>query len=160
MRRVTHLALGAATGLLVSSLTDQPTYDLAVIGGFFGVAPDLDLLFAGLGKRVHRSPATHSLLASIGFMCVWGLAVLSEGHLTGTGYLSATPVLVSSLVVFSSVFVHALSDSATVYGCRLMFPLTSRVFRGPVRYDDAAANTLLLLLALVVIAVALSIGQS
>lgn len=160
MKRITHLALGAATGVLVSSLTHQSTFDLAVIGGIFGVAPDLDLLFAGFGKRVHRSPATHSLLAGLAFVCAWNLVVLSEGPLTGTAYLSATPVWVSSSVVFASVFGHALSDSATVYGCRLMFPLTSRVFKGPVRYDDPAANALLLLLAFVVVVVAVSVGSS
>jgi len=150
MKRVTHMALGAAAGVLVSFAAGQPPLFLAVVGGLFGVVPDLDLLFSGLGKNVHRSPATHSLLASVLFACAWAIAVFSENRLFGTEHLDAVPLWISSLAVFVSAFLHAASDSATIHGCILMFPLTRRRFRGPVRYDDVAANSLLLVLSVAV----------
>jgi len=147
------MAMGAAAGALISFAADQPTLFLAVVGGLFGVVPDLDLLFSGLGKNVHRSPATHSLLASVLLTCTWAVAVFSESSLFGTEHLDAAPLWISSLAVFVSAFLHAASDSATVHGCILMFPLTRRRYRGPVRYDDVVANSLLLLLSAVAVTV-------
>ena len=158
MRRVTHMALGAAAGALISSAAGQPPLFLAVVGGFFGVVPDLDLLVSCLGKNVHRSPATHSLLASILFACAWAVAVSFESRLFGTEQLDAVPLWLSSLAVFGSAFLHAASDSATIHGCILMFPLTRRRYRGLVRYDDVAANSLLLILSVAVIAVSFGLG--
>lgn len=153
MKRVTHVALGAAAGALISSVAGQPPLFLAVVGGLFGVAPDLDLFLSGLGKNVHRSPATHSLLASVLFACAWAMAVFSENSLFGTDHLDAVPLWISSLAVFASAFLHAASDSTTVQGCILMFPLARRRYRGPLRYDDIVANSLLLVLSAAVIAV-------
>ncbi len=74
--------------------------------------------------------------------------------LSGTSYLLFAPAGLSTCVVLLSVFLHALEDSWTLYGCKLLYPASRKVFNGPVRYDDLGANLMIALIALSVLAIA------
>lgn len=121
---------------------------LMAAGAVFGVLPDIDILFSGFGKGVHRSPATHSLLASaIMSLAFLSLITVVDGNLDPNPFseLSLAPMVA---VAFLASFLHSGEDSLTSYGCRLFYPFSRRVFRGPVRYDDWAANGILSLIAI------------
>lgn len=152
-KRTTHLVTGLAAGALVASLVGGDHVVHMAVGALFGVLPDLDLLFSGLGRRVHRSAASHSLLASALMTAAWAALLVFSSGSTWLDPIGTWPVVSTSAVAFLASFLHTAEDSMTLYGCKLLFPLSGRTFRGPVRYDDVAANSVLLVSALVVIAV-------
>ena len=133
----------------MSSLTGADPYALMVIGAFFSIVPDFDILLSGLSRRVHRSPATHSLLAAVLLAVAWWMVT------TNVALLSSVPSVPSASVVFLSVFLHAVEDAATFQGCRFLYPVSRRLYKGVVRYDDRAANAVLIVLAAAVTLVAL-----
>lgn len=151
MRWSTHALIGAATGSTVAFVSGSEAAPLMAIGGVFGVLPDVDLVLSGISKNVHRSTATHSLLGASLITSAWLMAHFCLGTLFGPGWSSALPLDVSSLTVFASAFLHAASDAASLMGCRALYPLSRRRFRGPVRYDDWAANAALAVVAVGVI---------
>jgi len=151
LKRTTHLLTGVAIGSLVSLLFRQDTISLMAIGAAFGVLPDIDILLSGFGKRIHRSPATHSLLASSIMALVWLLLVVPMGQVLNPNPFSGVPLLPSTAIAFLASFLHSAEDSLSVYGCRLFYPVSRRVFRGPVRYDDWAANGVLSFVAVAAI---------
>jgi len=151
LKRTTHLLTGVAVGSIVSFLSRQDALGLMAIGAAFGVLPDIDILLSGFGKRVHRSSATHSLLASGIMALAWLFLIVSAGRFLDPNPFSAMPLFSSTMVAFLASFLHSAEDSLSVYGCRLFYPLSRRVFRGPVRYDDWAANGLLSFVAVVAI---------
>ena len=160
LKRTTHLVSGIAMGALVSSLTqgDLPLH--IAIGAFFGVAPDLDLLLAGLARRAHRSPASHSLLASSGFALIWAVALLVLRDQAAFDFLSGFPVMSTASVAFLASFLHASEDSLTIQGTKLLYPFSRKTFRGPVRYDDHTANLILSILAVFAILLSIEVDLS
>jgi membrane-bound metal-dependent hydrolase YbcI (DUF457 family) len=126
-----------------------------VLGAAFGLVPDLDLLLSGFGRKVHRSPASHSLMASFILGILWMTALIILRDRLSFDLLQGIPIPSTSLVVFFSSFLHAAEDSLTLYGTRLLFPISKRTFRGPVRYDDYFANLALCALAALLILVSL-----
>jgi len=160
MRQATHILTGAAVGALFASLFDLETLDFMILGGVFGTVPDLDVLFSGFGRRVHRSAATHSIAASVGFALAWIPILAATDQLIASSPLDSFELAPSSLVVFLSTFLHAVEDSATVYGCRTLYPVSMKVYRGIVKYDDWAANTALFIIAAAVILLCLEIDLS
>ena len=151
MKRTTHLLTGIAIGSLVSLLFHQDTISMMAVGAAFSVLPDIDILLSGLGKRVHRSPATHSLLASIIMALAWMVLVGPTGRSLDPNPFSGIPPLPSGAIAFLASFLHSAEDSLSIYGCRLFYPISRRVFKGPVRYDDWATNALICFVALAVI---------
>jgi membrane-bound metal-dependent hydrolase YbcI (DUF457 family) len=149
---MTHLLTGIAIGSLMSMLSPQAALSLMAIGAAFGVLPDIDILFSGLGKRVHRSPATHSILASSIMALIWLLLVVPAAQILDPNPLSGVPLLPSTAVAFAASFLHSAEDSLSVYGCRLFYPLSRRIIRGQVKYNDWATNGLLSFVAIAAIA--------
>lgn len=159
-KRSTHLVSGIAAGAVIGSFVGGDIVLHMAVGAAFGVLPDLDLLFSGFGRRVHRSPASHSLLASALMAGAWALSLAVAPGISGLDHLSSWPISSTAAVAFLASLLHAAEDSMTLYGCKLLFPLSSRTFRGPVRYDDLAANLGLVVLALFVIVISLQLDLS
>ncbi len=155
MKRATHMLTGAAMGAFVASLMGEDPVGLMVLGGVFGTVPDLDVMVARLGFDVHRSPASHSLMASVILAAGWAIALTAVGDTLDElgGWFQLWP---STIVVLSSTFLHAVEDSMTRAGCKLMYPLSRKILRGPVRYDDVAANAALSAIALLLMLVSLA----
>jgi len=151
LKRTTHLLTNVAVGSLVSLLFRQDSISLMAIGAAFGILPDIDILFSGFGKRIHRSPATHSLLASSIMALAWLLLIGPTGQVLDPNPFAGIPSLPSTAIAFLASFLHSAEDSLSVYGCRLFYPVSSRVFKGPVRYDDWAANGVLSFVAVAAI---------
>jgi len=146
VRWSTHAAVGAAAGSLIGSVSGSDLPTLVVIGVVFGVAPDVDIVLGRLSRGAHRSPVTHSVLGALLFSVAW--AVFCSGcRAAGLEMAPGTPLVVSSATVFLSSFLHAASDTVSVSGCRALYPFSNRKFRGPVRYDDWAANAALTVIA-------------
>lgn len=152
MKRTTHLVTGVAVGAVVASFVGGDRLLFMALGGAFGVLPDLDLLFSWADRRVHRSAASHSLLASSLMAGAWALCLWAAPVVSGLEALSSWPLASTAAVAFLASFLHSAEDSFTVYGCRLLFPLSSHKFKGPVRYDDVPANAAMTLIAVFVIA--------
>jgi membrane-bound metal-dependent hydrolase YbcI (DUF457 family) len=158
MKRATHVMSGAAAGIAISAVTGEDVLTLCAIGAVAGIAPDFDLALAVFSRRVHRSPASHSLLAAAIMALAW-LSVLSLlMRWAGSGHIDSGYVLASTLAVFVSAFVHAAEDSLTLAGCALFYPLSRRRWSGPVRYDDIVANVVLSAAAALVILAGLGSG--
>lgn len=155
MRRVTHMLSGVAAGAVVTSLFGLESFDLYFVGAFFGILPDFDILFSGFGRSVHRSPASHSLIASLAATAIWVLLLCAIRDVSSLQMLCRIPISASALAAFCASFLHVLEDSLTRQGCRALYPFSRRTFRGPVRYDDIAANAALNVVALAGILVAL-----
>jgi len=148
---------GVAAGAVVTSLFGLESFDLYVVGAFFGILPDFDVLLSGFGRGVHRSPASHSLIASVAATAIWVLLLFAIKDMSSLQILCRAPISSSALTAFCASSLHVLEDSFTRQGCRALYPLSRRSFRGPVRYDDKAANAVLSLVALAMILVALQV---
>jgi len=131
-----------------------------LIGGLFGVLPDIDIVASGLSRTAHRSPATHSLLGAATLTVFWTVFYMGASIFLGSEHALPIPLSVSSMTVFSSAFLHAAADTASFSGCRALYPLSRRKFKGPVRYDDWAANSAMSLVALGVILASGSVDLS
>lgn len=160
MRWSTHALIGAAAGSVISSASGSDVATLVVLGGAFGILPDIDMLFSGLSRAAHRSPVTHSVLGAALFVMAWVLLCLLTERIGGIGQMTEVPLAASSATVFSSVFLHAAADTASVSGCRALYPFSSKRFRGPVRYDDWAANTAMMVVALGIVLAAAAVDLS
>ncbi|UCE91753.1 MAG: metal-dependent hydrolase [Methanobacteriota archaeon] len=143
MKRITHALSGAAVGASVSLVTGEHTLSLAAIGAVAGVVPDVDAAIPLLSRRIHRSAATHSVLAAAMLALAWVVVLSGLSHLVPQVQPETEYVLSSGLAVFASAFVHAVEDSLTVAGSRLFYPFSRRRWRGPVKYDDPIANAAL-----------------
>ena len=141
-RRITHLLTGAAIGAGASFILDGELL-LPIIGMIAAMLPDLDVLPSRLYRRAHRSPWSHSIGASA--VCCVAWVFVSITVLPGMGFqpAKASFIVASGMVIFISVFVHAVEDAMTRHGCILLFPLSRRRFRGPFAYDDVVANATL-----------------
>lgn len=151
MRRSTHALVGAAAGSVIASASGSDFISLMLIGGLFGVLPDIDILVGGVSRSAHRSPATHSLLGAAALTVVWVIIYLGASTILGPEHAVPVPLSAGSATAFSSAFLHAAADTASLSGCKALYPLSRRRFRGPVRYDDWAANSAISLVALAVI---------
>lgn len=140
-KRTTHLLSGAAVGALLSFLTGEDLFALVAVGSVAGIAPDFDLLLAPMARGIHRSAASHSLLAAVVLSSSWAAVLVLLMSEADAPMLDGGFVLASSLVVFLSVFLHAAEDSLTIAGCTLLYPVSRRRWKGPVRYDDFLVNT-------------------
>ena len=149
-KRTAHLLSGMAVGACVSFALGYGFFELVLIGGVFGIAPDFDLALALVWRNAHRSAGSHSLLASGGAAVAWYAALrITDGSiqlLEGEAL-----ILASAGVVFLAAFIHALEDSLTVKGCRLLYPFSKKRWRGPVRYDDIPSNLIISMLSVIVI---------
>ncbi|MCJ7606658.1 MAG: metal-dependent hydrolase [Thermoplasmata archaeon] len=155
MKRTTHLLSGMAIGALTASLLGEQPLFLLLLGGAVGTAPDLDIVLARAGLRVHRCVVSHSLLAAALFSAAW-LAMLSAISEFWGSLAPSVPLWPSVAVVFLSAFMHAAEDSMTRAGCKLFYPFSRRVFRGPIRYDDLVTNASVSAVALLVVLVSLA----
>lgn len=135
----------------MSCLTGEDTVTLVAVGCVAGVAPDYDLLLARITQRVHRSVASHSLLAAVALSCCWAAILLILRYEYLSSVLDMRYISSSALVVFMSAFMHAAEDSLTMAGCILFYPISKRRWTGPVRYDDFAANAILSAVAVLAI---------
>ena len=143
---------GAAVGAVVSVVAPCDAYVLMAIGAFFGILPDFDLMLAPLYRGAHRSVGSHSLMASAAAAACWAtLLVFVAPAMDHSLTADRDTALSTTTVVFLSMFAHAAEDSLSVGGCRLFYPFSRRRFRGPVRYDDVVANSILIVVAVVVI---------
>ncbi|UCE44862.1 MAG: metal-dependent hydrolase, partial [Methanobacteriota archaeon] len=149
-KRSTHLLTGVAVGAAASVLLDGELV-LLLVGGVAGMLPDLDLLLVPLLRRAHRSPWSHSLGASLMTTGAWLAILLVVARWIGLEPIYQVSVSASAAVVFIASFLHSVEDALTRYGCQLLHPLSRRIYRGPFRYDDMAANAVLLLLSLILI---------
>ncbi len=160
MRWSTHALIGAAAGSVIASASGSGFIPLMLIGGLFGVLPDIDIVASGLSRTAHRSPATHSLFGAAALTAVWVVVYLGASIFMWSEHAVPVSLSLSSMTVFSSAFLHAAADTASFSGCRALYPFSRRKFRGPVRYDDWAANSAMSLLALAVILVSGSVDLS
>ena len=113
--------------------------------------PDLDLLLVPLHRRAHRAPWSHSLGASLMATGAWLAILLVAAPRIGLEPICQVSVSASAAVVFLGSFLHSVEDALTRYGCQLLHPISRRTYRGPFKYDDKAANTVLSLLSLLLI---------
>ena len=140
----------------MSCLSSSQPYELVAIGAFFGLVPDLDLLLSPLIRGAHRCAGSHSFLAAVWMSCAWAVSLLMVAPKLGIfEAVDTTTLLVTTTVVFASVFIHAIEDSFSRGGCRLFYPLSRKRIRGPVRYDDIATNSAITVVAAAVILVTL-----
>jgi membrane-bound metal-dependent hydrolase YbcI (DUF457 family) len=145
-KRATHLLSGMAVGALASFILGEASPELVAVGGLFGILPDLDIALSSVWPGAHRSAGSHSLMAAMLMALAWYSVVVLI--LNPAGVLTAGSVgAASAAVAFVAAFVHAMEDSLTRHGCRLLYPLSRRRWRGPVRYDDIASNAALSLIA-------------
>lgn len=143
-KRTTHMLSGAAVGAAVSAVVPCDPYGLIAVGALFGILPDFDLALSPLFRGAHRSAGSHSLLASAIASASWAALLMFVVPALGpTVAVGESTIVATTAVVFLSMFVHALEDSLSVGGCKLFYPLSNRRVRGPVRYDDLVANSVL-----------------
>ncbi|KYC51997.1 MAG: inner membrane protein [Candidatus Methanofastidiosum methylothiophilum] len=124
MKRRTHIALGMlSTGVILLILIalgvrpEMPIGDLIILGGIFGIIPDIDILI-----RKHRNKFTHSILASIiTFLIIFLLSIIKPDILISNFFTWD-----SALVAAAAVLSHNLADSLTSWGVPLYFPISKR----------------------------------
>jgi membrane-bound metal-dependent hydrolase YbcI (DUF457 family) len=151
MKRTTHALTGMAIGAVLSEVSGSDWLQLVAIGAAAGLIPDIDVLLAPLSRRAHRSIWTHSLFASVLLSGIWFAVVLTALRGTGLPFAGDGAATASIATVFFASFAHAGEDSATIQGCRLLYPLTRRRFSGPFRYDDIVTNWLISIASLAVL---------
>jgi membrane-bound metal-dependent hydrolase YbcI (DUF457 family) len=149
-KRTTHLVSGIAAGAAISAFAGGGDIEFLLVGGLFGILPDFDIALTPLWARAHRSAGSHSLLAAACMAAAWYIIVRTLVSDLGL-FDTAEGVVASAATAFAAAFVHAAEDALTKQGCLLLYPLSRRRFRGPVRYDDLVANTALTFLAFAVI---------
>ena len=117
--------------------TELPLGDLMLIGGIFGILPDIDIFI-----KKHRNGFTHSLFTSIlVFLTIIFLSIIKYDTIF-SNFFTWDCALVASIAVFS----HNLSDSLTAWGVPLYYPFSKRkhvhflFIGGRLRYDNACAN--------------------
>lgn len=155
MKRRTHIALGMlSTGVILLFLIalgirpEMPVGDLIILGGIFGILPDIDLLI-----RKHRNGLTHSILTSITiFLMIILLSIIKLGS-TISNFFTWDSAIVAAAAVLS----HTLADSITSSGVPLYYPFSKRqhvhfpVIGGRVRYDNFFANSAIELSAIFIL---------
>lgn len=144
MKKRTHIALGMlSVGLIILILIvigikpELPLGDLMIVGGIFGILPDIDIFI-----KKHRNGFTHSFFTSfLVFILILSLSIFKlEGLFSN--FLTWDCALVASVAVFS----HTLADSLTAWGVPLYFPFDKRnhvhfpLIGGRLRYDNSFAN--------------------
>ncbi|UCE81296.1 MAG: metal-dependent hydrolase [Methanobacteriota archaeon] len=149
-KRATHLLTGMAIGAVAIRALDGG-FELLMIGGAAGLAPDIDVLFAPLCRDAHRSAWSHSLGASILFSAA-SLPVLHIATMVPViESIVEISVPTSVIVVFLSAFVHAAEDAMTRRGTKLLHPFSRRWYCGPFKYDDVVVNAALCVLSLAIV---------
>ena len=146
-----------AVGALASSVLGDAQLPLFAIGAFFGILPDFDLVLSPIWPRAHRSAGSHSLIAAAAIAAAWYAALVFVLEPYGVLVLGSAAEA-SAAVAFGAAFLHAAEDSLTHQGCRLMYPLSRRRWRGPVRYDDIASNAILSLASITIIWLSVGTG--
>ena len=124
MDSLTHIVLGAAIADLT---TGRKLGKRAMLyGAVLGTLPDMDVaigaFMSDIDKIIFHRGITHSMLFWIVMapVCGWVISRLEAG--SGIGFNKAA--FMSFLVLFS----HALIDSFTSYGTRLLIPITSEAY--------------------------------
>lgn len=124
MDSITHIMLGAAIGDL--SAGRKLGKRAMVYGAVLGTLPDMDVAVGvfmnDLDKIIFHRGITHSLLFWLVMspLCGW----IISGIETGSGISFKKATALSFLILFS----HALIDSFTSYGTRLLIPVTPEAF--------------------------------
>ncbi len=151
MKRATHALTGMAIGAVLSEVIGGDWLQLVITGAAAGLIPDIDVLLAPLSRKVHRSIWTHSLFASALLSGIWCAVVLMVLRGTGLPFDNDAVAAASIATVFLASFAHAVEDSLTIQGCRLLYPITKRRFAGPFRYGDIITNWIISIVSLVVL---------
>jgi inner membrane protein len=121
---LTHIVLGAA----IADLTTGRTLGKRAMlyGAVLGTLPDMDVAIGAfmtdIDKIIFHRGITHSLLFWLVMSPLCGLIIARLE--SGIGISFKKTVLMSFLILFS----HALIDSFTSYGTRLLIPLTSDAY--------------------------------
>ena len=120
MDSVTQFSLGACVGVAVLGRKIGPR-KAALTGGILGTLPDLDVFLAPedpIDSFVQHRGWSHSLFVHAALTPVFGEIVrLWRGVRDNRG--------VAYLAVFLCLTTHALLDAVTVYGTRLLWPLST-----------------------------------
>jgi inner membrane protein len=121
---LTHIVLGAAIADLT---TGRRLGKRAMLyGAVLGTLPDMDVavgaFMSDIDKIIFHRGITHSMLfwMVMAPVCGWVISRLEAG--SGIGFIKAA--FISFLILFS----HALIDSFTSYGTRLLIPITSEAY--------------------------------
>ena len=158
MKVKTHFLLGAGISwILVAQITHEAGTAglLGILGGISAVIPDLDVIFAFANEKAHRSRFSHSLGSSVviaaAMMIVCVFVAESNESMLANWWVA--PIFAA---LFLSAFSHPATDSLTRAGTRLLWPISSRRFRGNVKSNDLVANSALSILGLVLIIAAVT----
>jgi inner membrane protein len=121
---LTHIVLGAA---IADLSTGRRLGKRALLyGAVIGTLPDMDVavgaFMSDIDKIIFHRGITHSMLfwMVMAPVCGWVISRLEAGN--GIGFKKAA--FMSFLILFS----HALIDSFTSYGTRLLIPVTSEAY--------------------------------
>lgn len=162
MKRRTHIALGmVSTGVIlliliaIGARPEMPIGDLIILGGIFGILPDIDLFI-----RKHRNKFTHSILASIIIFLIFFLLSIIKPDILISNFFTWDSALVAAAAVLS----HNLADSLTSWGVPLYYPISKRqhvhfpIIGGRLRYDNLFANSIIEISAIVILFILLTSG--
>ena len=134
MKWSTHFITGMTVGLLFARFLGEDYLLYGLTGALFGVLPDADIILDKLYLAEHRGAYSHSLGASL----VMGAIAAAGAYFLFSMGLQESVVLGS--LSFTAAFSHVVLDSFTYSGVEMMWPLTSRRYKGWVRYDSLSAN--------------------
>lgn len=150
------MGISSVLGAQITHEADKAVL-LGVLGGISAVIPDLDVIFALTEEKAHRSPLSHSFGSSLvitAAMMIVCVAVAESSEFIFADWMLA-PIFAA---LFLSAFSHPATDSLTRAGTSLLWPISSRRYRGTLKYNDLVANSSLSILGLVLmIAAAVSI---
>jgi membrane-bound metal-dependent hydrolase YbcI (DUF457 family) len=144
MKRRTHIALGMLSAgvtililIAIGMETELPLGDLMLIGGIFGILPDIDIFI-----KKHRNGFTHSIFTSILVFFIILILSIIEYEGIFSSFFSWDSALIASIAIFS----HTIADSLTSWGVPLYYPFSRRkhvhfpFIGGRLRYDNSFAN--------------------
>ncbi len=124
MDTVTQITLGAAVGVAVLGRRIGPRR-AAIVGGLLGTLPDLDILWPvdnEVEAFVSHRGFSHSLIVQ-----ALVTPIIGEGMVRFVKALRQQRVLTYA-AVYLCLSTHALLDAMTVYGTKLLWPLSKEPF--------------------------------
>ncbi len=134
MKWSTHFITGMTVGLLFARFLGGDHLLYGLIGALFGVLPDADIILDKLYLAEHRGAYSHSLGASA---IMGAMAGIFAYFLFSMG---AEASFIIGILSLSASFSHVILDSMTYSGVKMMWPFSSRKYKGWVRYDNLAVN--------------------
>ncbi len=145
MRWSTHFIVGATAGLIMAKYTGTDYLLMSSAGALFGVLPDADIILDTLGVGKHRGAYSHSLGSSI------FLGILTSAVAYMVFAFTMKESIYMGTLAFSASFLHTLADTLTYSGTKLLWPFSSKRFRGFVKARNIGANLLIIFLCIVVV---------